>query len=164
MGKGDKRSRRGKIWKGSYGNSRRKKEAKKPVFVPKPKAKKAVAPSEPTPADSTLFESAGISAPAEVKVAKPKKVATKIMIDTAYRSKIKEWILGKDETGYIYGRTITKLTKKQKIWMEHWVPVDNSTTLHSPNSGLLFLQLCKGCKDKKNEIGCILFNRVTFFV
>lgn len=28
MGKGDKKSRRGKIWKGTYGNKRRKKRAR----------------------------------------------------------------------------------------------------------------------------------------
>src|ERR1700722_19147807 len=82
----------------------------------------------------------------------PKKVATKLMIDTTYKSKIKEWILSKDDTGYLYGRTITKLTKEQKIWMEHWVPVDNSLMPYSPNSGPLYLQLCKGCKEDYNEI------------
>jgi 30S ribosomal protein S31 len=35
MGKGDKKSRRGKIWKGSYGNSRRRKANKKRVAVAK---------------------------------------------------------------------------------------------------------------------------------
>ena len=53
MGKGDKKSRKGKIWKGSYGNSRKRKANKTgaaPVAKvkveteaakPKPKAKKA---------------------------------------------------------------------------------------------------------------------------
>jgi 30S ribosomal protein S31 len=38
MGKGDKKSRRGKIWKGSYGNSRRRKEAEE---APKAQEKKS---------------------------------------------------------------------------------------------------------------------------
>lgn len=71
MGKGDKRSRKGKIWKGSYGNTRRKKDTKKPVYVPKPKVKK-VAP--PAPVEETLFEVPAIEG-AEVKAAKPKKAA-----------------------------------------------------------------------------------------
>ncbi len=54
MGKGDKKSKKGKIWKGSYGNSRKRKSdkvgtvqrapiAKQDVDVaaPQPKAKKA---------------------------------------------------------------------------------------------------------------------------
>ena len=55
MGRGDKKTKKGKIWKGSFGNSRKRKVNKKgtaPVAVakavvevavkPKPKAKKAV--------------------------------------------------------------------------------------------------------------------------
>lgn len=53
MGKGDKKTKKGKIWKGSYGNSRKRKvkasyvpsdkveKADKPVVEAKPKAKKA---------------------------------------------------------------------------------------------------------------------------
>lgn len=52
MGKGDKKSKKGKIWKGSYGNSRKRKvkttyvpsdkveKTDKPVVEAKPKAKK----------------------------------------------------------------------------------------------------------------------------
>ena len=44
MGKGDKKSRRGKIWNGSYGVRRpRKKKVSAPVKQAKPKAKKALA-------------------------------------------------------------------------------------------------------------------------
>jgi 30S ribosomal protein S31 len=68
MGKGDKRSRKGKIWKGSFGNTRRKKSSI-PAFVPKPKAKKVAAPQE-----ETLFEVPAIEG-AEAKTAKPKKAA-----------------------------------------------------------------------------------------
>jgi 30S ribosomal protein S31 len=35
MGKGDKKSRRGKIWKGSYGNSRRRRPEEAPKETPK---------------------------------------------------------------------------------------------------------------------------------
>jgi len=50
MGRGDKKTRKGKIWKGSYGNSRKRKPAKKGAtpsaatgveVETKPKAKKA---------------------------------------------------------------------------------------------------------------------------
>lgn len=70
MGKGDKRSRKGKIWRHSYGNSRPKKDSK-PAFVPKPKAKK---PAPAAPVSETLFEVPAVET-AEVKVAKPKKAA-----------------------------------------------------------------------------------------
>lgn len=47
MGKGDKKTRRGKLFLGSYGNTRPKKSAKKveatAVVVEKPKAAKAKA-------------------------------------------------------------------------------------------------------------------------
>ena len=68
MGKGDKRSRKGKIWRGSYGKSRPKKDAT-PKFVPKPKVKKAPAAL----VEETLFEVPAIEG-AE-KAAKPKKAA-----------------------------------------------------------------------------------------
>ena len=41
MGRGDKRSRKGKIFKGSYGNSRLQREKKVVVAVPAKVAKKA---------------------------------------------------------------------------------------------------------------------------
>lgn len=68
MGKGDKRSRKGKIWRGSYGNTRRRKESTKPAFVPKPKAKKEPAPVAAEGTENTEME---------VKAAKPKKTTTK---------------------------------------------------------------------------------------
>jgi len=64
MGKGDKRSRKGKVWRGSYGNTRKKKDSK-PAFVPTLKAKKETAPVEAENAET------------EVKAAKPKKAAVK---------------------------------------------------------------------------------------
>jgi ribosomal small subunit protein bTHX len=73
MGKGDKRSRKGKVWKGSYGNTRRKKKGTKPAFVPKPKAKKVVAPVEASLEDIGAL--AGTDGATEVKAAKPKKAA-----------------------------------------------------------------------------------------
>ena len=63
MGKGDKKTKKGKIWAGSYGVSRKKKQAT--TFVAKPKAKKA----EPE------MEDAEKKAPA--KKAPAKKVAAK---------------------------------------------------------------------------------------
>jgi len=39
MGKGDKKSKKGKIWKGSYGNSRPRKSGGKTESAPKPEAK-----------------------------------------------------------------------------------------------------------------------------
>jgi 30S ribosomal protein S31 len=63
MGKGDRRSRRGKIWSGSFGNSRPKKKnttaggstevTEKPEKVKKPAAKKAAVkkPAAKKPAD-----------------------------------------------------------------------------------------------------------------
>lgn len=71
MGKGDKRSRKGKIWKGSFGNTRRRKKSTRPAFVPKPKAKKTPAPVEAVVAETPDTEAA------VVKAAKPKKVAAK---------------------------------------------------------------------------------------
>ena len=65
MGKGDKRSRKGKVWKGSYGNSRKRKKSKA-AFVPKVK-KAATAPKGET-------EVAEKKAPAK-KAAAPKKKA-----------------------------------------------------------------------------------------
>jgi len=43
MGKGDKRSKRGKIRTGSYGNSRRRKKAKPASAAPKKEAPKKAA-------------------------------------------------------------------------------------------------------------------------
>lgn len=42
MGKGDKRSRKGKIWRHSYGVSRKRNKHKRPAFVPKAKKEKKI--------------------------------------------------------------------------------------------------------------------------
>lgn len=72
MGKGDKRSRKGKIWRGSHGNTRPRKKGTKPAFVPKPKTKRVVAPVEASM--ETIGEPAEM-VQAEIKAAKPKKPA-----------------------------------------------------------------------------------------
>jgi len=69
MGKGDKRSRKGKVWRGSYGKSRPQKDTTKPKYVAKPKPKKVV----DAPVEETLFEMPAVEG-AE-KAAKPKKAA-----------------------------------------------------------------------------------------
>lgn len=51
MGKGDKKTKKGKINSGSYGVSRKKK--KKNAFVVKPKAKKKAAPKKEAPEKKT---------------------------------------------------------------------------------------------------------------
>jgi 30S ribosomal protein S31 len=75
MGKGDKRSRRGKIWRGSFGNTRRKKNATKPAFVSKPKAKKVAKPVEVNLEEAPVLETAEMTAQTEAKATKPKKAA-----------------------------------------------------------------------------------------
>ena len=62
MGKGDKKSKRGKIWKDSYGNSRRKKAIKAKL---KRSAMRKVAPAAAT----------------EEAAAKPKRTTTKKKAD-----------------------------------------------------------------------------------
>lgn len=78
MGKGDRRSRRGKIRMGSYGNSRRRKNSEL-RFVPKPRVapvfaevKETVAPIE---ADAIIVTSS--SELATVAVDTPKKIKEK---------------------------------------------------------------------------------------
>ena len=71
MGKGDRRSRKGKVWRHSYGKTRKRKADKKPAFVPKvKKEKKITAPQveavEPEVAAVATEQTAA-------KVAKPKK-------------------------------------------------------------------------------------------
>lgn len=75
MGKGDKRSRKGKVWKGSYGNTRRRKKGNRPTFVPKPKAKKIVAPVQTSLLEELPVLEAAEATQGEAKAAKPKKVA-----------------------------------------------------------------------------------------
>ena len=69
MGKGDKRSRKGKVWKGSYGNSRKRKKSKA-AFVPKVK-KAAAAPK--AAAEATEKKAPAKKAAAPKKKAAPKK-------------------------------------------------------------------------------------------
>ena len=80
MGKGDRRSRKGKVWRGSYGNTRKRKTGKKPAFVPKPKAKKQPVPIEAlaasVPAETPVIETA-VETTAPAKVAKARKPAVK---------------------------------------------------------------------------------------
>lgn len=49
MGKGDKKSKKGKIWKDSYGNSRRKKVIKAKLRRTASKKPTAAAPAEEAP-------------------------------------------------------------------------------------------------------------------
>ncbi|PCI93370.1 MAG: 30S ribosomal protein THX [Flavobacteriales bacterium] len=64
MGKGDKKSKKGKISAGSYGVTRKRKKAA--TFVAKPKAKKAAPKMEETP----VAEKPAKKAPAKKAVAK----------------------------------------------------------------------------------------------
>jgi 30S ribosomal protein S31 len=72
MGKGDRRSRKGKIWAGSYGNSRKRKKSKA-AFVPKVK-KSAPAKKE---AVAEVEGEAKKKAPAKKAAAPKKKAAPK---------------------------------------------------------------------------------------
>lgn len=47
MGKGDKKSKKGKIWKGSYGNSRKRKDNKNAYVPVAAKVEKAEVVAEP---------------------------------------------------------------------------------------------------------------------
>jgi ribosomal small subunit protein bTHX len=75
MGKGDKRSRKGKVWRGSYGNTRPRNKVTKPAFVPKPKAKKTVAPIQTSLLEELPVLETTETTQGEVKAAKPKKAA-----------------------------------------------------------------------------------------
>lgn len=65
MGRGDKKSKRGKIWKDSYGNSRRKKAIKAKL--------RRSATRKATPAAAAVSE--------EAAAAKPKRTTTKKKTD-----------------------------------------------------------------------------------
>jgi len=69
MGKGDRRSRKGKIWAGSYGNTRKRKKKGHGAFVPKVKKAAAHKAAEAT-------EEKAKKAPAK-KAAAPKKKSAK---------------------------------------------------------------------------------------
>jgi 30S ribosomal protein S31 len=71
MGKGDQKSKKGKISSGSYGVSRKRK--KKAEFVEKPKAKKAAPKTEDAPAkEEKAKKPAAKKAPAKKKPAAKK--------------------------------------------------------------------------------------------
>jgi ribosomal small subunit protein bTHX len=71
MGKGDQKSKKGKISSGSYGVSRKRK--KKAVFVAKPKAKKAAPKEEEVPVkEEAVKKPAAKKAPAKKKPAAKK--------------------------------------------------------------------------------------------
>ncbi len=70
MGKGDKKSRRGKISMGSYGKTRKRKEG--PGIAAITEAKEAKVKAGPKPKAAAEAE-----APAEKKKAAPKKAAAK---------------------------------------------------------------------------------------
>jgi len=74
MGRGDKKTKRGKIVLGSYGNKRRKKRT--PLYVAPVKKKTAV---KEAPADEVVDKKEEVVATpkAETKKAAPKKAATK---------------------------------------------------------------------------------------
>jgi 30S ribosomal protein S31 len=74
MGKGDKRSRKGKIWKGSYGVSRKRKKSQG-AFVPKVKkaAPKKAAAEETAVAAEVKPKKAPAKKAAPKKKAEPKK-------------------------------------------------------------------------------------------
>jgi len=73
MGKGDKKSKKGKISSGSYGVTRKRKKAA--TFVAKPKAKKAAPKKEEAPAKETAKKAPAKKAAA--KKAPAKKAAAK---------------------------------------------------------------------------------------
>ena len=74
MGKGDKKSKKGKISSGSYGVSRKRKKAA--TFVAKPKAKKADPKTEEAPAEKPVAKKAAVKKPAAKKTP-AKKAAEK---------------------------------------------------------------------------------------
>jgi ribosomal small subunit protein bTHX len=79
MGKGDRKSKRGKIFMGSYGNSRKRKKKNKVVSAPRPKAVKPVK-AETKPADAVEAKARStakkaVKKPAAKKAAAPKKEA-----------------------------------------------------------------------------------------
>ena len=74
MGKGDRRSRKGKIWRHSYGKTRKRKAEKKPAFVPKVKKEKKISLPKAEPVEMEVAAVAN-AAEATPKAAKPKKAA-----------------------------------------------------------------------------------------
>ncbi|HXP48733.1 MAG TPA: 30S ribosomal protein THX [Bacteroidia bacterium] len=73
MGKGDRRSRKGKIWAGSYGNSRKRKKSKA-AYVPKvKKAAPKAAVAEEVEAEVKAKKAPAKKAAAPKKKAAPKK-------------------------------------------------------------------------------------------
>jgi 30S ribosomal protein S31 len=74
MGKGDKKTKKGKIWAGSYGKSRKRKDAV--TFAPKPK-KKAAAKKEEAPVAEKPAKKAPAKKPAAKKAPAKKNPAAK---------------------------------------------------------------------------------------
>jgi 30S ribosomal protein S31 len=72
MGKGDRRSRKGKIWAGSYGNSRKRKKSKA-AYVPKVKKAAPKAAAEAVEAEPKAKKAPAKKAAAPKKKAAPKK-------------------------------------------------------------------------------------------
>jgi ribosomal small subunit protein bTHX len=72
MGKGDKKTKKGKISNGSYGVTRKKKDSAKIVVKPKPKKETAVKQEAPTEKAKPVAKKA-----APVKKAPAKKTAAK---------------------------------------------------------------------------------------
>ncbi len=70
MGKGDRRSLKGKRWRHSYGNTRKRNKATKPAFVPKTKKEKKVSAPQVEAVDAAAVEA---EAPKAKKAAAPKK-------------------------------------------------------------------------------------------
>lgn len=75
MGKGDKKTKKGKISSGSYGVTRKRK--KKAVFVAKPKAKKAAPKKEEAPVEEETTKKTVAKKPAAKKAPAKKKPAAK---------------------------------------------------------------------------------------
>jgi|SRR6185312_1063631 len=78
MGKGDRRSRKGKVWSHSYGVTRKRKKKKGAAFVPKVKKEKKApqAKIEATKVPQEVMAEAATPV-AEVAAAKPKKAPAK---------------------------------------------------------------------------------------
>ncbi|HOH99231.1 MAG TPA: 30S ribosomal protein THX [Bacteroidales bacterium] len=72
MGKGDKKSRRGKIIRGSYGKTRPGR-SKSPGILPTPAPAPEVKPEKVVAAEEPAVETQSVEKPAKPKAAKPKE-------------------------------------------------------------------------------------------
>ena len=75
MGKGDKKSKKGKIWSGSYGVSRKRKKSS--GFVATPKVKKAAPKVEKATTEEKVTKKPAAKKPAAKKAPAKKKPAAK---------------------------------------------------------------------------------------